>query len=401
MIKEALVEDVAIIKDVLSDLVKQDILESTTEGRAYQAKTVPELEESNFQLVHHNKGTEAVSKASVSKSNSEVKPIRQDDAYLDFGDVRLIIDGYLSNSEQLKFSINTAKLFQMVLIEATKLMNKDDIQELSINLNLEEIAFKLGKNIERSNKKSEFKKELTNTLELLRRITIRIYREVLKGNDIAEELETAYIMTSYIVRKSGVDKDKITVNLSKQFLSYLSMGYLMPFRSSLFKIADNASYQFHTELNQYTSIGGNHAPRHKGQASPVQARLVSIDKAIEWTKTLPSLDEVKTSDRHFEKRIMQRLETILCDENGLIKNWQWCKGKGEKLTEAERNSLSEYETIKGLYIHITELRDEEQYLEYVYPATGRIIERREKKAQQKTRRTNKAKANQPKPPKDE
>ena len=34
-------------------------------GDPYKAKGVPELEESNFQLVHHNKGTEAVSKAVV------------------------------------------------------------------------------------------------------------------------------------------------------------------------------------------------------------------------------------------------------------------------------------------------------------------------------------------------
>jgi hypothetical protein len=379
----------------LIDFVRDVIDINDSQGRVYQEKIFEIHEENHFHLIQRTKGTEAVIKSGTSLSNNAVKQIGSTDAYLDFTDIRLIIDNFLTESENLKFSTLLSKLFTLILISISQSSDLNDNEDSSIDLDLKYIAEKIGKNIEKANKKSEFKKDLINSLELLRKMTIRIYSEKLKGKEISDEITTANILRSYTIRSKGEHKDIITINLTEEFLIYIRLGYWMPFGKSLLRIVDSGSYQFHNELNNYTSIPNNFIPRKKTTASDVQAKIFSIHTAIKWCKSIPTIEDVRASDRQYERRIIQRLESIFEEKDGLIKKWEWCKAKGKTLTETERNRLSDYEIITQLYVHVIELKNESEYLANILPATGRIIESDERRARIKIRRLNKAKNIQP------
>ena len=85
----------------------------------------------------------------------------------------------------------------------------------------------------------------------------------------------------------------------------------------------------------------------------------------------------------------------------MIEKWEWCKAKSEKLTDKEKANLGSYDVIQDLFIKVIAIKEEEPLLNAVYPATGRIIEAKEKKAKQRAKRVAKAEAVQPKPAKDE
>ena len=147
------------------------------------------------------------------------------------------------------------------------------------------------------------------------------------------------------------------------------------------------------------TIAKNHVP-NEGQATPVKARIFSIETAIKWA-TLPTIEDVKNSDRRYTQRIIEPLEKILDDEYGMIEKWEWCKAKSEKLTDSEKANLGSYDVIQDLFIKVIAIKEEEPLLNAVYPATGRIIEAKEKKAKQRAKRVAKAEAIQPEPDKDE
>ena len=392
--KNKLTEETEKYASPLMDFVREAKFSNDNRTKGYQNPFKTE-DDTPFHLIQRNKGTEAIFRSSNSATNDQLKQSGNTDAYLDFTDIRLFIDNFLSESESLKFSTLLSKLFTLILVGIPQGLDANNPEDNSIDLDLKYISEKIGKNIEKANKKSEFKKDVVNSLELLRKMTIRIYSERLKGREISDEITTANILRSYTVRTKGQYKDIITVNLTEEFLVYIRLGYWMPFGKSLLKIIDSGSYQFHNELNIYTSIPNNFRPRKNANSIDIQAKIFSIHTAIKWCKSIPTIEDVKGSDRQYERRILQRLESIFEEEHGLIKKWEWCKAKGKTLTENERESLSDYEIITQLYIHVIELKNEDKYLETILPATGRIIENDERRERVKARRLNKAKNVQP------
>ena len=371
-------------------------IEPTAKVSLYQEKAVPEQKESNFQTILRNAGTDAVNKVSVSKSNLKVKETTTGDGVINFDNVTLAIEGYYS--DKIKSNILASKLFNFANMEAlaTNAVGQDFTNDTNINLNLYDIASKIGRNIASRSSKSNFKKEVLEALSILRRIEIKITAEMLRGKDAHDRIRVTNLLTTYDYSTKGATKDIITLRFDPLFMEYLSMGYLMPFRKSLLKITDEASYRFHTELMRYFCMPTNHAPRTKTQTSPVQARIISLDKAIEWIGTWQTLEQVKEGDRAYSRSIVEPLEKILDDESGAILKWEWCKAKGERLTEEEKDNIAKYDLLKDLFVHIIKMKDEADFINDVYVGTGRIIEHREKKAKQRAKRTTSAKKAQPK-----
>lgn len=397
-----IVEDmVTVIDDVLPLPSVSKELKQTPPDQLYQAKTIPELEESNFQTILRNGGTDAVNRVAVSKSNLTLREKTTGDGVIDFDNVSLVIEGYYS--DKIKANTLASKLFNFANMEAlaSNTVGQDFTNGNSVNLNLYDIAKHIGRNIESRSSKSNFKKEVLDALAVLKRIEIKITAEMLRGKDVHDRIRNTNLLTSFDYSNKGETKDLVTLSFDPLFMQYLSMGYLMPFRKSLLKITDEACYRFHTELMQYFCMPRNHAPRSKGQTTPVQARIISLETAIKWIGTWQTLDQVKEGDRAYSRSIVEPLERILDDESGAVLKWEWCKAKGERLTEEEKANIAKYDLLKDLYIHFIEMKDEADFINDIYAGTGRIIEHKEKKAQQKTRRTNKAKTNQPKPPKDD
>lgn len=352
------------------------------------------LKDSSYRYILHGKGTEAIIKATATKSKKEIERYHTGSAYIDFEGVRVNIDEYFLPKLNLKLTPLTGKLLQLMLIGATGLLNREAVTEISLNLNLMEVANALGRNVENRNTKSKFKKEFLNALEVLSRINLQI-EETLGGKPIT--VGKAHLLSSFM--PSATDKDTTEAILGLKFLEYLSKTHLKAFNTNILKIVEASSYQFHTAYNNYVTIAKNHVP-NEGQVTPVKARIFSIETAIRWA-TLPTIEDVKNSDRRYTQRIIEPLEKILDDEHGLIEKWEWCKAKGGKLTASEKANLGSYDVIQDLFIKVIAIKEEGPLLNAVYPATGRIIESKEKKAKQRAKRVAKAEAVQPKPEKDE
>lgn len=349
--------------------------------------------QSSYKHMLQAKGTEAVIKATATRGKKEIQQYTTGSAYIDFDGIRVNIEEYAKLN--LKLTPLTGKLLQLMLIGATQLLNREAVTEIRLDLNLAKVAEALGRNVENRNTKSKFKKEFLNAMEVLSRISLRIEDE-LNGRQIT--VGKAHLLSSFT--PSETEKDTTEVILGLKFLEYLSMGYLKAFNTNILKITDASSYQFHTAYNNYVTIGRNHLAS-KEQTGPVKAKIFSIESAIKWAATLPTIEDVKNSDRRYTQRIIEPLEKILDDEHGIIEKWEWCKAKGEKLENNEKENLGSYDVIEKLYVKVIAIKEEEPLLNAVYPATGRIIEAKEKKAKQRTKRVAKAQAIQPEPNKDE
>jgi hypothetical protein len=342
----------------------------------------------------HNKGTAAVIKASAEKNKKEIQRYTTGSAYIDFDGVRVNIDDYFLPKLNLKLTPLTSKLLQLMLVDATPLLNQA-VTEIGLRLNLAEVASDLDRNIEDKKAKYRFKKEFFNALEVLSRINLRVEEE-LNGKSI--NIGKAHLLSSFMPSKT--EKDTTEVILGLEFLKYLSNGYLKSFDMNILKISDASSHQFHTAYNNYVTMGNN-LIAIKNQKGPVKAKIFKVETAITWTATLPAIEDVKGGDRRYTQRILEPLEKILDDEHGLIEKWEWCKAVGEKLTDEERANIGSYDILKNLYVKVITLKKEEELLEGAYAAAGRIMEDKEKRAKQRARRVAKAKAEQPKPDKDE
>ncbi len=349
--------------------------------------------QSSYKHMLQAKGTEAVIKATATRGKKEIQQYTTGSAYIDFDGIRVNIEEYAKLN--LKLTPLTGKLLQLMLIGATQLLNREAVTEIRLDLNLAKVAEALGRNVENRNTKSKFKKEFLNAMEVLSRISLRIEEE-LNGRQIT--VGKAHLLSSFT--PSETEKDTTEVILGLKFLEYLSMGYLKAFNTNILKITDASSYQFHTAYNNYVTIGRNHLAS-KEQTGPVKAKIFSIESAIKWAATLPTIEDVKNSDRRYTQRIIEPLEKILDDEHGIIEKWEWCKAKGEKLENNEKENLGSYDVIQDLFIKVIAIKEEEPLLNAVYPATGRIIEAKEKKAKQRAKRVAKAQAIQPEPNKDE
>ncbi len=371
-------------------------IEPTAKVNLYQEKAVPEPQESNFQTILRNAGTDAVNKASVSKSNLKVKETTTGDGIISFKDISLTIKGYSNN--KIKSNILASKLLNFANMEAlaTNAVGQDFVKNIAINLTLHNIATGIGRDIENRVRKSQFKKEVIEALNVLNRIQIKIIAENLRGEDAYDRIRVTNIITSFDYSTKGATKDTITLYFDPLFMQYLSMGYLTPFRKSLLKITDEACYRFHTELMRYFCIPTNHTPRKKEQKTPVQGRMIKLDTAIGWIGTWQTLEQVREGDRAYSRSIVEPLEKILDDESGAILKWEWCKAKGERLTEEEKDNIAKYDLLKDLFINVIEMKDEPDLMKDIYPAIGRIIEGKQKKEKKRARRSAIAKKAQPK-----
>lgn len=381
-----------LLPELLPDLLDLDL---DRKDSLYVKEDPKEAGTASVRNILHNKGTAAVIKASAEKNKKEIHRYTTGSAYIDFDGVRVNIDDYFLPKLNLKLTPLTSKLLQLMLVDATPLLNREAVTEIGLRLNLAEVASDLGKNIEDKKAKYRFKKEFFNALEVLSRINLRVEEE-LNGKPI--NIGKAHLLSSFMPSKT--EKDTTEVILGLEFLKYLRNGYLKSFDMNILKISDASSHQFHTAYNNYVTMGNNLIAT-KSQKGPVKAKIFKVETAITWTTTLPTIEDVKGGDRRYTQRIIEPLEKILDDEHGLIEKWEWCKAVGEKLTDEERANIGSYDILKNLYVKVITLKKEEELLEGAYAAAGRIMETKEKRANQRARRVAKAKAEQPKPDKDE
>lgn len=74
---------------------------------------------------------------------------------------------------------------------------------------------------------------------------------------------------------------------------------------------------------------------------------LSVEKVLEFVEGIPTYEEVKATDRHYDRRIIAPMERDLNHlvEIGVLKWWDYCHEKGEPLTDAEQDERANAEAI--------------------------------------------------------
>lgn len=82
--------------------------------------------------------------------------------------------------------------------------------------------------------------------------------------------------------------------------------------------------------------------------------IISVPKLLNHCSEIPEYETVMKKDKHIGSRIIDAFENALDNVRSLeyspIKNWEYCKAKGENLSEEELNKRWNYKYFKTLYV---------------------------------------------------
>ena len=339
------------------------------------AYSIPSEDNGNIQSSYSGQIIEATSYASAKRERDkfQVRKSQSGDVGLyEFKDVKVEVNNY----NDFQPSKTSTKVISYL---CTKLYKQLPSREKSENLNMSLDLLKTGENLKGKpittpTERKNFRRDFFNALEFLSRLRVASV-ETLKGKKLT--IGVINIIGSY--KPNEENKNLVDVEITGGFCDYLEQCNLTQVNMLTFALGDNGSYLFHYNFSKYFSLPENQVP----QAGKIlKARIFSVQTAIEWTHTLPTLEEVKEVDRQYTRRIIDPLEKILDDKNGVIESWFYCKAKGVKVTDEELENPS-YESLSNLYIYAERIKDEKLIQEKLAPIVGRKLVAREKAQKQK------------------
>lgn len=339
------------------------------------AYVIPTEDGENIQPSYSGQILETTSFASAKRERDkfQVRKSQSGDVGLyEFKDVKLEVN----NFNVCQPSKTSTKIISYLCTKLYKpLPSRKKGENLHIQLDLLETgAILKGKPIKTPTERSNFRRDLLDALNFLYRLNFSSV-ETLKGKKLT--IGGIRVIGSFLPNEEN--KNLVDVEITGGFCDYLEQCNLTQVNMLTFAIGDNGSYLFHYNFSRYFSLPENQVP----QAGKIlKARIFSVKTAIEWTHTLPTLEEVKEVDRQFTRRIIDPLEKILDDKNGVIESWFYCKAKGVKVTDEELENPS-YEFLSNLYIYVERVKGEKVIQERLAPTVGRKVTARENAQKEK------------------
>lgn len=289
--------------------------------------------------------------------------------FFDFVGGRLAIHGFRTKD----ITPNVPKVFYYLLSQVSnELYKAQTAKEVNVKFDLLEVGKLFEKDLTTDSRRRDFKRECLNAIRTLFNIEINV-QEVLKGK--AKTIGGMRLISSYT--PSQENKNVYDIVIACKFLEYVSLCNLAPFIPKILTIKKTPTFNFNARLIEYFSIPKNHVNHNSSNVS--KARIISIKTASRWTNALPTLEEVKETDRQYTRRILEPLERILDDSNGIVKSWAWCKAKGETIPESELGTLNTYKALNDLYIRFYELDNEDQMISVIEESVGKRVEKLNKK----------------------
>lgn len=360
-----------------------------------------DLDNSNSPLIVENSavykhmlrtnGTEAIRKLMGQKDQSEYKQ-HGTNAIVNIGEAEIIIENFYNGN--IEISTIAGKLFLYLLQEVASILDrtsKDTDIILKVHLKLDLLANQFNRKMDNKSK-YKFRSDIEEALNTIYHLNLTT-REVLRGKSY--RLGQARFISNYLQDHNNKFAYNITLNM--EFVNYLKGSILMNFYQDIFKISDRTIFNIQSRFNIHYTIRNNHKPKKNNAL--VQANVLNITTLIDWAINIPTISDVRNSDRRITDRILEPIAKALDHQHGMIKKWQWAKQNKEPLTDHERANLSEI--VEDLQIHILEVKGEVEVTEPIYASIGTEMEKREKEDAKRKLRVEKAKKVQPKKPKDE
>lgn len=278
-------------------------------------------------------------------TNRDARPDRITGNALIVGDdVKLLVRGWDKLAASL--GINTHKLLCTAVALFTRynnVGNKESRKTYTVSIPLKEYCTLLGYLNEDTaqdtsrmqNALKDAKKKIRKDLELLRNSTITVPGR--NGDFVA-----VAIIGTYSIKQGGIH-----VTLDPVFSEYLVKLPITPYPALLLGIDARKpnAYLIGLKLSEYFCMDRN---QQTGQADRI--RVKNILKATQ----LPTIKEVRENRKGWEERIKEPFENTLnfLTACGFLTDWEYCKAKGEPLTDEEANFTS-YEVWANTLFHFS------------------------------------------------
>jgi hypothetical protein len=257
------------------------------------------------------------------------------EAFIISGCLKAFIENY--DEEKAGLRVSTQKLLDMCIILLTETNSYRGNGELTtkISIPLSEYVALLGKNSIKHNV-DDVRKRVKEDLETLYSISIEWSERNGKKNKDYEKMR--------IVTSQGIRCGKIYVGFSPEFADYLRHAYLMQYPKTLLKIDERTpgSYYIGRKLALHYSIDNNVIRKTNG--------VIKIISLLNSCPSIPTFDEVRGSDRAYERRIKTPFISALNTLKSMkIIRWECCDSEGVLFTEEQMKSI-EYDDFEQLYI---------------------------------------------------
>ena len=232
---------------------------------------------------------------------------------------------------------STSKLLTLFDMEFTQNGAKDT----SIAIPLKDVADILGlKNINKA--RESIKKDLE-----------ALYNISLEAQKTAPSGKTDYIKFR-ICEAQGIAKGVVCFKFTDAIANHLRKGNIMPVPYKLLQIESNSNknpyaYPLGLKITQHMKMNQFNKTKKEKNATCI----ISVVKLLEVCQNygMPTYEQIATGSRRLEEQIVKPLERDL-DACSAIFKWDYCKAKGELLTDEELENRTYKEYIKR-FIKVT------------------------------------------------
>ena len=371
--------------DLELDLERQDSL--------YLKEAPSEAGQSSYEVLNNSQAVSSLVKAGGKAAQSLAKPNKFTGTIkLEVGGVEIELDDFMNKDNKPQASLlneNTSKLLTMIVAETSKHQTLEG-GTIRFALSLEDYAAKLGASFDSTSAgrkaKQRLKQDFFKALETLEKTRIKIQEHNAKrGSPSIGSIPLMYYKP--INERKGLTE----IVVIEDFISYLQQSYyFIQHYKGIYKLTGGA-YHLNYNFCRYHNHLNNQVEKKPGQ--PKQAHIFSLKQAIEWTEgALPTLEYVKSTDRHYEERILKPLFLWLEHEDSMIKHAQLCKAKGQRFTAEELANGYSYEMLNKAYIYVTAIKGEQEFKDKIAPYLGKKLITRDKVKQRKEREDQRGKA---------
>ena len=241
---------------------------------------------------------------------------------------------------------STSKLLTLFDMEFTQ----NGANSTNIAIPLKDVADRLGmRNINKA--RETIKKDLE-----------ALYNVSLEAQRVAPSGKTDYIKFR-ICEAQGIAKGVVCFKFTDAIANHLRKGNIMPVNYKLLQIESNSNknpyaYPLGLKITQHMKMNQFNNKTQK----PNTTCIISVVKLLEVCQNygMPTYEQIASGSRSYEKLIIMPLIRDLdrlADEK--IFKWDFCKSKGELLTDEELNTFTAKDFI-DIYVKITYPEDYER-----------------------------------------
>lgn len=355
----------------MDDLIKTSLkpnIEAYTSGTSEVAVVLPTIVPAPLQTTEKEENYIPLLHGNVNKhiAKSINKPLTVDvianTATLLCENYKLVMDEI--NSVVGSLGVSTHKLFSVAVATFTANNHtgsgKDrEVRSLSVTIPLDEYASKCGYDVTIHHKEGETdeevkaeaqraKRSLDNARRKINRDLSLLFKASLSWGETEKGKNKNYIDVRLITSKGVIKNKMICINFTPEIAQYLIGLPISQYPLALLKLDERNSnaYTMALKIAEHYNIDTNQITGTAG--------LLKVETLLKNT-SLPSVDSYSVKQNGWGNRIKEPFETALetlvtC---GFLVSYEYCKTKGEAMTDEEAENIATYKQWANTIIRFT------------------------------------------------